>query len=123
MNFPLPACPLSGMSGKQLLALSIFRFDPSRTLAFRHASQTHAFANPLPPRKICWIVAEFVGTQAADGIARVERKCRLRSGSRLIYRAEQPQGRGQRKMGNREIAVRRPRHCGSGCAFSKEEQS
>ena len=70
-----------------------------------HPGQAQAFAEPLSPSKVSRIVAEFAGTHAADGKARVERKRRLCSGSRRIYSAEQPQASGQVKMGRGEIAV------------------
>ena len=68
--------------------------DPSPTSPLRHSSYSHAFTKPLLPSKVRRIVAWLGGTQAADGKARVERKSRPRSRSRLIQRAEQAQGGG-----------------------------
>jgi hypothetical protein len=94
-----------GQSRKLLLALSFSGFDPFPTSPLRHPGEAHAHAEAFAPSKVSRIVASFGGAHATDGEAWIERKSRRCSGSRLIYSAEQPQGSGQRKMGERIIAV------------------
>jgi hypothetical protein len=84
--------------------LSSSALDPFPTSPLRHPSHAHALTQSLAPSKVSRIVASFGGAHATDGEAWIERKSRLCSGSRLIYSAEQPQGSGQRKMGERIIA-------------------
>src|SRR5215471_7723846 len=80
--------------------------EPTLTSSpLRHSCHAHALAHALLPSKERRIVTRFGGAKAADGKAWVERKSGLRSGSRLIQRAEQAQSSGKRKLGGRMIAV------------------
>ena len=61
--------------------------DPSATLPFRHSGNAHTIIDALAFGEESRIVARCADAEAADGKVWLERKSRLRSGSRLIQRA------------------------------------
>ena len=71
------------------------RRGPLFTSPLRHPGHAHALIETLASGKEDRIVTRYVHADAANGEARIERKSRLCSGSRLTQRAEQAQGSGQ----------------------------
>src|SRR5229473_1961750 len=79
--------------------------DPSPTSPLRHPGHAHALIDALAASEESRIVAWQEGAEAAEGEVWIERKSGLRGGPRLVQRAEQRQGSGEKEMRHGIISI------------------
>lgn len=82
-----------------------FGLDPYQTSSLRYLGQTHTFIDAFASGEMGGVITRCAEAEPADGKAWIKRKSCLRSGPRLIQRAEQRQDGGESKMRNRIISV------------------